>query len=385
MFNFQQSLGMLFMAISIFFIYSYFNVKRIKYIIISSIFLLSAASIYQAFVVVYLVMIIAYILICSLNSNFFKIKETITNVMQAMIPFIIGVLIYFILNKIITTYIAPDPNNYLNGYVGWNKGRNPIHVILTTFHYIEKILFGDSIVYGGKVLLIITCLFLIFSVTLLIKIKKHTSKFIAFITSILLLISPFTMAIILGTSGVNGRTYVALPLAGAIELLLIINKTVNVKFVNPIVILATVFVLLFNSMYMNRLFYNSFMVYKHDSTMGSEIIHDISMYGYNYSQKPIVFIGMHDVDRKIFSYNSGSTGGSFFSWDDGNNTRIVNFLRSEGYDIIMPSTDEIKLAYNSSKNLSNWPRAHSIKQLNNFIIVKLSTPTKTWMSVNDVK
>ncbi|WP_026882808.1 glucosyltransferase domain-containing protein [Clostridium akagii] len=383
MFNLQQSLGMLLMSISVLFIYTYFKFRHEKYIIISSILLFVSISIYQAFVVVYIVMIIAYVLIFGLIHNYNK--QILINIIKAIFAFIFGVLSYYLINKIITKFIAPDPGNYLTGYIGWNRGKSNIHVMLTTLHYVEKILFGDSAVYGGKVILVVTCLFFIYSIFSFINTKKIINKSINCVLAILLLISPFMLSIVLGTSGITGRTYIALPLAGAIELLLVNNQTIKIRIINPIVIMASVLILFFNSMYMNRLFYDSYMVYQFDTNVGNEIIHDIGIDGYAYNSVPIVFIGMHDVDRKIISNTSGSTGGSFFSWDDGNNTRIINFLRSEGYGVIMPSTSQIKYAYDNSKNLINWPSRYSIKELNGCIVVKLSTPSSTWMSVNGVK
>ena len=118
MFNFQQSLAMLCMTISVFFIYTYFNVKQRKYIIISSILLLASVSVYQAYIVVYLVMIIAYALIFALKHKYDDTKLFLMNIINAMFAFILGFLGYYIINKIITTYFAPDPGNYLTGYVG---------------------------------------------------------------------------------------------------------------------------------------------------------------------------------------------------------------------------------------------------------------------------
>lgn len=388
MFNLQQSLAMLLMAISVFYIYTYFNFKHNKYIIISSLLLFISISIYQAFMVIYIVMIISYALIFSLklNCNSDNTQLVIMNIIKAILAFLLGIFAYFFINKIITTYVAPDPNNYLSGYIGWNKGKNNFHVILTTFHYIEKILFGDSAVYGGKVILTVTCLFFIYLIFYLIneKSKKITNKYIVLILSILLLISPFSLSIVLGTSGINGRTYIALPLAGAIELLLVINTSAKIKIIKPIVTTITIFILLFNSMYMNRLFYDSFMVYQFDTNVANEIIHDIGVSGYDYRNIPIIFIGMHNVNSKIFSNTSGSTGGSFFSWDDGNNIRITNFLISKGYSVIIPTKNQIKYAYDNSNDLPNWPSKYSIKKLNNCIVVKLSTPTKLWFKVNDI-
>ncbi|WP_066022395.1 glucosyltransferase domain-containing protein [Clostridium sp. CT7] len=384
MFNLQQSLGMLFMAISTFFIYNYFNTNKKKHIVASSIFLFTATSIYQSFSVIYIIVIVSYALIYILKSDCVNIKKIITKIIKSILAFWAGVSLYYIINKFITTYIAPDSGNYLSGYIGWDKGKSNIHVLLTTFHYIEKILLGDSAVYGGRVLLVITVLFSMYSIFSFINAKKAYNKFMICILSIMLLVCPFILSIILGTSGIDGRTYVSLPLAGAIELFLIINETSKIKIARQVVIIAVICILFLNSMYMNRLFYDSFVVYQYDTNIGNEIIHDIGTYGYDYKNTPIVFIGMHDINRKIIS-SSGSTGGSFFSWDDGNNVRITNFLKSKGYSVIMPATDQIKAAYNSSKGLQNWPNRNSIKKIQNCIIVKLSDPSQTWMSVNGVK
>lgn len=382
MFNFQQSLAMLCMAISVFFTYNYFTVKRTKFLIISSILLFISISFYQAFMVLYIVMIIAYGLIAALKHN--NTNIIITNMVKATVSFLLGVLAYYVVNKVITTFIAPDSGNYLSAYVGWNKGNSSLDVIRRALINVKIVLFGDPVVYGGKVIFTVTCLFLIYSIISSIITKGIIRKVIIIIMSILLLISPFALSISLGTASLIGRTYLALPLAGAIELFLVNNLFNKKGIFKSIITIVTVFILLFNSMYMNRLFYDSFIVYQYDRTVGNQIMHDIGMQGFDYNGKPIIFIGKHDINRKIISASSGSNGGSFFSWDDGNNTRIINFLRSEGYDTSMPSPSQIRYGYGNSKDLLNWPNKNSIKELNGCIVVKLSDVTQVWLHVNGI-
>jgi hypothetical protein len=249
---------------------------------------------------------------------------------------------------------------------------------------IKNILLGSSLVYGGKAIFIVTCLFILYSVVLFIYNKGIIKRLLILILTISLLLSPFALSIVLGTRSIVGRTYIALSLAGAIELFLINNMPVSNKITKKVVAVITCFVLLLNAMFMNRLFYDSYIVYQYDRTVGNQIMHDIAVKGYNFKDKPVVFIGMHDIDRKTVSAQSGSTGGSFFSWDDGNNHRIINFLKSEGYGVFMASKKQIRDGYETSKSMPHWPNKDSIKETDEYIIVKLSNPSNVWLIVNGV-
>ena len=104
--------------------------------------------------------------------------------------------------------------------------------------------------------------------------------------------------------------------------------------------------------------------------MGRQLIHQIETQGINYRQHPIVFLGQHKFDstKLISKINSG--GRSFFD-DSSQSYRMTYFLKTLGYQVILPSEAETAKAL-VLEPIKIWPEPGSVVFKEDLIIVKLS-------------
>jgi hypothetical protein len=92
-------------------------------------------------------------------------------------------------------------------------------------------------------------------------------------------------------------------------------------------------------------------------------------------------VGAKTMDD-IGIYESGSLSGSLFDWDGGNIVRMINFMKTEGYCVKMPTRDEIKSGYEKSSEMSVYPKEGSIIENGDSIVVYLSEPSEKWITTN---
>jgi hypothetical protein len=140
-------------------------------------------------------------------------------------------------------------------------------------------------------------------------------------------------------------------------------------------------ILIGNASNMNQIFYNSYLVYQHDKVLADEIIHDIEAAGLDYHTHSLVLVGAKEMDD-IGIYRSGSLSGSLFDWDGGNIARMIDFMKTEGYCVKMPTYDEMKSGYEKASEMSVYPKEGSIIENGDSIVVYLSEPSEKWITTN---
>ena len=137
---------------------------------------------------------------------------------------------------------------------------------------------------------------------------------------------------------------------------------------------------------MNRIYFNDYIRYQYDCTVGNEIMLEIEKSGYDYHSKPVVFIGAKQPDAiAMDQHDTLGMKGSYFLWDDGNNGRISGFLKTLGYTVLTSSTDQKQVAVNASQMMAIWPNEGSIIEKDGVIIVKLSEPSQKWYHANGIQ
>lgn len=195
------------------------------------------------------------------------------------------------------------------------------------------------------------------------------------------------MYILLGTQNLQGRFLLGIPLCQAyfISAALRLTQKRN-KFVKKIILLGSIYILFLNARNMNILFYNASIVAEHDKVIANGLMYDIKKNGFDYTSKPIVYIGACPSDY-IDIQTTDTVGHSVFQWDGGNPYRIQTFLETEGYLTLLPSADLTQQAYVTylSADMRPWPNENSIIETENSIIVFFSEPTEQWFWINGVQ
>ena len=139
--------------------------------------------------------------------------------------------------------------------------------------------------------------------------------------------------------------------------------------------------LFLNAKNMNILFYSANVAYEYDKNVANQIMYDIKRQGIAYQDKAVVFVGMEPMDN-VGLQKSDTVGSSIFEWDDGNISRMCNFMKTEGYRMSQPTPAQIEQALELTEDMGTWPQENSIKETEDTVIVFLSEPTDKWYKIN---
>src|SRR5699024_4667098 len=128
---------------------------------------------------------------------------------------------------------------------------------------IVRVSFGitiyDETIYGGIVIGIITISFIIWGSTRLFAEKTWRKRGLLLFYGVALVCAPFILYVLLGTYKTHGRMLLAIPLAGAVELWLILTYVKKV-FWKRLYIVISSYLLFLNARNMNMLYYEADIV-----------------------------------------------------------------------------------------------------------------------------
>lgn len=377
MFNFQQSLAMMFMSLGFLFTIIYFAGKKKRHFFISVVLCFVAVSFFQAFAGVYVTAAAAYLLLVQLSSEYNK-KEILKNILYSFIIFIIFISLYFMVNIFLNNLFSLSGASHSSGYIGWSG--NIKDNLLHTISGAGKVIIGYGII-GGAAILIAEIAFIAVSVILVKKQKGAVNRLWLGISLLLFFISPFLMNFVLLNWRFLGRILLSLSLALALELFIFADYSFKIKWTKALSCIIVSVILFINAGSMNFLFYNNYLSYESDKQLSAEIISELEEKGINYESKPILFVGQTESVIRGGEYVQS---GSFFNWDNGNNNRMHDFLKAEGYNTLKPPNELKACGYELSKGMPCWPDDGSIKNDDKIIIIKFSEPSDKWFDVNGV-
>ena len=379
-FNFQVSLGMLCCAFAFVLALPAENEKRQK-LLPALLLLVLSFSVYQANICLFVTAVVAWCLLGYLEHE--------QNVWQQAGRCAVlcggGILLYYSINMLLTRVVGSA--GYLSdNYIGWLEESSILKALFLALANIVRVSFGITIqeetIYGGEVICAVSAGFLVWGfLWLLRKQPKGRRAGFAFFCGALMC-APFVLYVILGTYKTHGRVLLALPLAGAVELWLILTF-VNSSLWKKLCVAAGAYLLFLNARNMNWLFYEAKLVYDYDKETANQVMYDVLRAGMDYHEKPIVFIGCRTLD-KLPIEKAGTIGGSLFAWDDGNNYRMWDFMETQGYVLLPASAEQMEEALQAAEDMPVWPAEGSVKETENTIVVYFSQPTQKWYSVNNV-
>lgn len=369
MYSFEVSMAYFIVAVSILYISrAILDKHSILDIIVGIMLLMTAISMYQAFITLYVSFVC---IICLINSNKSKdITNEIINIGKFVGVLVIAVIIYFSINFILTGTIM-NGGGYLDTFIGW-KNNDISKVILEIIRSIKIVITGEGM-YGAKLLKI----YYIIMPLILISILSKSKKVIKSIYLVGFMLSPFLFNIVLG-SAQPIRSLVTLPFfVGMFSYILILifeNKNIQ-----KIIFIGILLSGMYQAQATSKLYFGDYMRYEQDVQLGNSIAQKIEELDLGEHPKyPVVYVGLHSSqDSKIIIHNE-VIGYSFFEWDQGNIGRINHFMDIIGHTYIAPSNENVKKACQISKTMPLWPSSGSVKFEDNVIIVKLSEPTEMW-------
>lgn len=343
--------------------------------------LLYSFGTYQAFICVYISAVAADCLLRFVWNRGDEIRRLI--VVSAVIC-LVAIISYYLINFLIGQMIGTQ--GYLtDNYMGWTSD-NPLKAFAMAVANIGRVSlaipYHEVYVNGAVSTRVITVGFVLYAIWKFFKVKGAKEKLGIFVFTVLLCMAPFSLYLVIATFQTHGRMMLALPLVGAVQLYLIFQEIEKRSF-RYIMLIVAGYLLFINARDMNLFFYYSSISYEKDCTTADQLMYDIQKEGINYKEKPIVFVGMIE-QTKDPKKELGVLGGSMFAWDEGNNTRMIDFIETRGYEMQPVNSEQKKKALEETKSMAVWPQEGSIKELDDLIVVYLSEPTETWYITNNV-
>jgi hypothetical protein len=362
-YNLWLSLGYVLTGISVILTRSYHKKFYSFNSFVIVILMTTAISIYQSFISVYLI-IVAILELRKVLGN-----ENRTFLSQWIPPaffLVTSTCLYYALNFIAQKKISAG-YGYIGMLVGWNEQTHPFVTLRATLDSILNIYLGK---YGtsGRILTILTALFLCRIVIESFGSRSLITAFRIYFSSLLVIFAPFSIALILGNM-LPARSLVGLPLFLSGAWLIITTNSKENYIKNGLATIGFI-LLIFQLQYLNMVFYGDHLRYQNDLHLGRNIVQQIEVEGFDYKVFPIVFIGERDIDatKLISKINSG--GRSFFD-DSSQSYRMTYFLRTIGYSVLLPTSEDIQIA-NSNPPIPSWPQSGSVTFDGSVISVRLS-------------
>ena len=382
MFNLQVCVAMVFTALAFWRSVCLLKGSGKKEIPVILLLLIFAFGVYQALICVYVTAVVGYCLL-----NFMDGRERLGREIGVCASLCIGsIIIYYLINMGVV-FLTGTADYLEENYVGWLDEGGPLRALFMAFANIARVSFGIPVgevkIYGGVVLCAVTAAFVLFSVWRFFAEKGGRRKAGILFFTAALTAAPFILYLVLGTYKTHGRHLLALPLAGGIEIWLILSAIKRSAAKKTAVVVLS-YLLFLNARNMNLLFYYGSIGYEHDRTVANQLMYDIKKAGMDYHKKPVVFVGMEDYDSVPIE-TSDTIGGSVFAWDDVNIANMADILANEGYRIMKPTPEQIKISLDQMEGMREWPMENSIRETDETIIVYFSQPTGKWFLTNNVE
>lgn len=378
--SFEILIGYLLTSIALYFLF--FGVKEHKYLykILAIATAILAFGIYQSFVNVFITGCVGmYLLSLKKDTTF---KKFISVIVEYIVVFVISFVIYELL-----CHFFFSSSDYLSGQIMWGK-QSASSILLSIRDYFINVLLGKGSFFPYtylivSILVVFACLLIIF-----INFKKSTGTyvFVTVLVSLVLLLSPFLLALFTGMPTIN-RGQLALPLAVAIGYFFVFtffeeNIKIYVKKFVYCIALAGVISVLWQTNDLMRIFYTYDIISESDKIKATKISYDLDKVIAKEGNLPIAFIGSVDAgvnpaccDTSEWSYlfDSNLLANEVlephYYWSGG---YITGWYGMYGINYVAASREQVVAAIEESKNMNIWPNEGGIKVKDGIIIIKLS-------------
>lgn len=188
-------------------------------------------------------------------------------------------------------------------------------------------------------------------------------------------LSPFALAFVLGgPAPIRSLQALAVFVGGAWGLALVVVRLRSARLALGI---ALVWLVCWQSMQTNRLFFSEYLRWQSDRDTANRILDRVySLELPREGPVTLVFVGaLHRSSGSIF-IREEAMGGSFFEWEGGNPWRLIAFVKTLGNDrFTIPDVSYVERARRESEQMPDWPAAGSVTLRDGIVIVKLSAPT----------
>lgn len=377
---FEVSFGIFLMFLSVFLLTKWiFDPKNILHLVLGIIFLSYAFDSYQAIVFLYISVILAvYVFIYTNNlksqqkrfdSGFFKktaIRYSVTFCLSYAIYFAVSKLIHFVFNL---------KSEYTDNMILWGK-ESFLSNVRRILYYVKLTLIGD--VFYSKVFIIILFIAVFYFFKFLFK-KNHTNRVLYTLSFLALIGSPYFLCVILAISLIprmqfSYQFFVAFMLFFAAQQMN--PENFRYKFIRFITFIFSLYLSFFQSYRVAGLLYTDYMKYQCEVTLANKISERIDKLNIkNIKDVSVAFVGrLHpstpcEIHGEVIDF-------SFFEADStlifGVSNRILNFMKTIGYNYKNPTISDCEKAQKIAKKMEPWPNSEAVRFEDGIVVVKLS-------------
>lgn len=375
---FEVAFAMFLLAVASWYFVQFLRENNVAGFVLSIVLLVVSFGIYQSMANMQLCLYLGIFLFLLLakKEDGKVIKKTI---LFTVVHFLSAFVIYQLIIKLFFTQ-----SNYLTGQISWQyeSFRFVVHKIL---NYMGDVFAGAQVFYTATYKVCV-CLLALLLIAIVAAKKKRSIWYVPGAAA--LAVSPFFLSVLTGSATVY-RAQLMLPLACAIIWLfgihcftVLFTGIGNKAVMNAGMILGVVFVLVQSAPLM-RLFYTQDVIGRSDLMTATQMIDDIHEVTAVFGGKPLIFIGHRAPLRNgsCYSYEEAPTYlcRSAFELDYMaepafyySTHRILGYFQTMGYYYARPTMEMMEQAYADGADMVCWPIDGSVKEFEDYIIVKLS-------------
>lgn len=375
---FEVVFAMFLLAVADWYFIQFLKEKNWASFVVSIVLLVFSFGIYQSMVNMQLCLYFGMFLFCLIAE-----KEDGKCVKRQIIFTILHFAAAFVVYELIIKLFYSQ-SDYLSGQISWQyEGVGFVaHKIL---NYIGEVFAGGQVFYTASYKVGI-CLLLLTLIGIVI-VKKGRSVWYV-LGGIALAASPFYLSVITGAETVY-RAQLMLPLACAlmwlfcIHCLSVLFSFAGRQLLAQAGILVGAVLLFQQAGPLMRLFYTQDVIGRSDLMTATQMVEDIYEVTSVFGGKPVIFIGHRAPlqNGSCYTYEEAPTYlcRSAFELDYMaepmfyySTHRILGYFQTMGYYFARPTTEMIPQACEDSIDMVCWPIEGSVKEFEDYVIVKLS-------------
>ncbi len=318
-------------------------------------------GVYQTFVFVYLTMVLAVAL---LNPNFSDRSRLFYFLAQASIVMIVSVILYYAMQKVSLWYFKFE-TAYIGSFFRLDLLLSePLMVAKRTLSELFAIYTGSSRIFGTA----ITCVsFIMLLAIVRVLLERSPLEILLFVG---LLLAPFGMAVVAG-GALPHRALIGVPTAvwaAAMVATRFHSAPLRLSAIIAVAILGFQSSALLSQYQAERLFVAEF-----DRSTAAQIYSRIAAISDVQEDQAVDFYGQLS-GPKVYPVGQTSTASaSFFSWDNGNPWRMLDYMSLLGYaHLKLISNSERERMKPIFETMPPWPSSGSVRKLGSVVLIKLS-------------
>ncbi|TCL07361.1 glucosyltransferase domain-containing protein [Sodalis ligni] len=318
-----------------------------------------AISIYQSLATLPVTIVMGFVISSTLREES-NIKESLILMIKFAVLSLCAFSMYTIISLFFSKYYNISGVGYLSSSINW--GKMPLHAV---FNQMKKFIvpyFTFRTFYGLN-----SYPFVILAFILMLWRAQY--KFFMVFMGICLIVSPFIFMFVSGGFQ-PPRVVTSLSFSFAIIFILALRNFKS-RWISTITAMAF---LIAGATSSNKLFYSDYIAEQHDLMLSNRMISDIyrNFPDFSTTKNDVYFYGKSAFTNPWKMPNSDSFGESHYTWDGGNNRRIIAFMRITGLiDLTEARKEDIDRLQDTAAGMPLWPNEGGIKKVNDIIIIKL--------------